>query len=247
MVSHFGAVDELIQLIYQGSNKFVLISAVSSSHWTLHLGLNGAGRWWKGKWSERDIFKFLGNTGASNKLVEMFAERLADNIVKGELFIGNWNAEQGSDITLTLNPSAKSPVHIPLEEMEPKEAAAYAVTMLSEASLFISSSDGDKKSSSSRGETQVGYTKIPIKPIHHEPSLAEMEQAGQKITELKAELAKAQQEVKEVQRRAETSDPDSRLASRAKTVATNVRHVKGASLANPNKKARRFEAMEFDD
>lgn len=59
MVSHFGAVDELIQLIYQGANKFVLISAVDSVGWTLHLGLTGAGRWWKGKWTEKDIFKFL--------------------------------------------------------------------------------------------------------------------------------------------------------------------------------------------
>lgn len=30
----------------------------------------------------------------------MFAERLADNVIKGELFIGNWNTEQGSDITV---------------------------------------------------------------------------------------------------------------------------------------------------
>ena len=59
MVSHFGAVDELIQLIYQGSNKFVLISAVDNVHWTLHLGLTGVGRWWKGQWTEKDIFKFL--------------------------------------------------------------------------------------------------------------------------------------------------------------------------------------------
>lgn len=59
MVSHFGAVDELIQLIYQGSDKFVLISAVNNVHWTLHLGLAGVGRWWKGQWTEKDIFKFL--------------------------------------------------------------------------------------------------------------------------------------------------------------------------------------------
>ena len=60
MISHFGAVDELIQLIYQGTNKFVLISAVNNVYWTLHLGLTGnEGRWWKGRWSEKDIFRFL--------------------------------------------------------------------------------------------------------------------------------------------------------------------------------------------
>lgn len=119
MIAHFGAVDELIQLIYQGSNKFVLLSAVCSVHWSVHLGLTGSGRWWNGQWSERDIFKFLvghthatlhdkranriqGTSTASTKLVESFAERLADNIVKGELFIGNWSAEEGSEITVSL-------------------------------------------------------------------------------------------------------------------------------------------------
>lgn len=33
---------------------------------------------------------------------------------------------------MTLNPSAKSPVHIPLEELEPKDAAAYAAKMFAE-------------------------------------------------------------------------------------------------------------------
>jgi hypothetical protein len=60
MISHFGAVDELIQLIYQGTNKFVLISCVNNVDWTLHLGLTGIeGRWWKGSWSEKDILRFL--------------------------------------------------------------------------------------------------------------------------------------------------------------------------------------------
>lgn len=59
MLEHFGALDELIQLIYQGTNKFVLLSAVDSSRWTVHLGLTGSERWWRGVWSERDVFKFL--------------------------------------------------------------------------------------------------------------------------------------------------------------------------------------------
>ena len=63
MISHFGALDELIQLIYQGANKFVLLSAVDSVHWKVHLGLTNSGRWWSGRWSEKDIFKFLVRLG----------------------------------------------------------------------------------------------------------------------------------------------------------------------------------------
>ncbi len=59
-ISDFSALDELIQLIYQGSYKFVLISSVDSVSWTIHLGLTGSeGRWWKGKWTEKDIDKFI--------------------------------------------------------------------------------------------------------------------------------------------------------------------------------------------
>ncbi|KAI0686854.1 hypothetical protein BC835DRAFT_432649 [Cytidiella melzeri] len=281
MISHFGAVDELIQLIYQGTNKFVLISAVDGAHWTLHLGLTGAeGRWWKGNWTEKDIFRFLGNTSASNKLVETFSERLADNIVKGELFIGNWSTESGAEITLTLNPSAKSPVHIPLGQLDPIEAAAYASKILAEIAnqaqksrschlypsgnlatpyheplnprrawrtpVALTPALTTSTASSSKREASLGHTEKTAKSSRHAATLAEVE-ADEQIKELKAELARAHQEVKDAKRKVETAQPDNLLASRAKTAVPAARPVKGASLANPNKKARRYQAMEFED
>jgi len=259
--------DELIQLIYQGPNKFVLLSAVDSVHWTVHLGLTGLeGRWWKGTWSEKDIFKFLGNSSVSNKLVETFADRLADNIVRGELFIGNWSLEEDAEITLTLNPSAKSPVHISLNQLDPVEAAAYACTIFAEIAgqaqktrrchLYQSATQTPNSQPQSPSTThQSAHHPIPSssklppstsKPKArkhiHEPSAHERE-ADEKIKELQAELAHAQQEAK----RKAADQPENYLASRAKGAAPAMKPAKGASLANPNKKARRYQAMEFED
>lgn len=53
---YFSALDELIQIVYQGSAKFVLMSRVDHTSWTVHLGLSGPeGRWWRGKWADEDV------------------------------------------------------------------------------------------------------------------------------------------------------------------------------------------------
>ena len=58
LFTHFGALDELIQLIYQGPLRFVLLSKVSDSSWTVHLRLSGQdGRCWCGNWLESDVMK----------------------------------------------------------------------------------------------------------------------------------------------------------------------------------------------
>jgi hypothetical protein len=58
--SHFGALDDLIQLLYQGQSRFVLLSNVADSDWTIHLRLSGQeGRCWRGKWLESDVTKIV--------------------------------------------------------------------------------------------------------------------------------------------------------------------------------------------
>lgn len=53
---YFSALDELIQIIYQGAVKFVLLSRVDYNSWTVHLGLSGPeGRWWRGKWTDEKV------------------------------------------------------------------------------------------------------------------------------------------------------------------------------------------------
>lgn len=59
MTGDFSALDELIQVIYQGVHKFIVLSNVTETAWTVHLALtNSEGRWWSGQWTEKDILDF---------------------------------------------------------------------------------------------------------------------------------------------------------------------------------------------
>lgn len=59
----FGPLDELIQVIYQGPSRFVLLSRVDFDalvpSWTIHIGLADKGRWWRGRWEESDVDSFV--------------------------------------------------------------------------------------------------------------------------------------------------------------------------------------------
>ncbi|KAJ3522484.1 hypothetical protein NM688_g8866 [Phlebia brevispora] len=275
-LSHFGALDELIQLIYQGPSKFVVLSSVNDAGWTVHLGLTGtSGRWWKGTWTEKDVNKFVGHV--SGKLEDAFAENLAKAVLEGQLYVGDWSTEKGAKIDLTVGTAAKAPVHIPLTEMEPQDAAAYAASVFSE----IASQAQDRQcklhppafqSRSSRPVSPPPAKTAGVKrkaeekekrtakehEFHHSPSKAkgkaksdvsheeEDERAQAKIKELEAKLAKAEEQAKQ---KAPTSQSkaENKLASRAKTNGSGIRTAKGASLANPNKKARKIQAIEFED
>jgi hypothetical protein len=58
VLTHFGCLDELVQVIYQGFSRFVVLSAVDNQGWTIHMGLQGPeGRWWTGRWTAEDILR----------------------------------------------------------------------------------------------------------------------------------------------------------------------------------------------
>ena len=60
MISEFGALDELIQVIYQGASKFIVLSSVADDAWSVYLTLtNSEGRWWSGSWTEKDVLDFV--------------------------------------------------------------------------------------------------------------------------------------------------------------------------------------------
>ncbi|KIM86926.1 hypothetical protein PILCRDRAFT_773555 [Piloderma croceum F 1598] len=120
VLSHFGALDELIQIIYKGVKHFVLLSNIDNVSWTIHLGLQGPeGRWWRGRWLEKDILhltvclflsqyaltrplKAYQGSKASEVILEGFADKLADIIVKGQLSIGNWSSERDAKINISV-------------------------------------------------------------------------------------------------------------------------------------------------
>lgn len=59
-ISSFGGLDELVQIIYQGAHRFVLLSTVDDEKWSLHLGMAGPeGRWWRGTWAQDDVLTLV--------------------------------------------------------------------------------------------------------------------------------------------------------------------------------------------
>ncbi|KAG1846406.1 hypothetical protein DFJ58DRAFT_799187 [Suillus subalutaceus] len=217
VLSHFGVLDELIQVIYQGFDRFVVLSQVTESAWSIYLGLKGPeGRWWRGSWSAKHILNIT-NGVQSGQVLENFAEKLRTTFVNGDLTIGEWT-EKDSDINLTFGPTTKLPLHMALKELSAAEAASHATAVLTESSHANSASTLPSK------PTPLGLSQVPVPAVN--------QAAERKIKALEAELARSKER-----------PPTGNMISKP---STSSRPPKGASLANPNKKARKYQALEFE-
>lgn len=127
LLDNFAVLDEVLQLVYQGSSRFVVLSHVRDDAWLLHAGLAREGRWWRGKWTENDILHFVGKKSTPD-ILEMFADRLLSTFTKKELSIVHWDpfSEGHQDLKLIIGPGAKKPITISMTEMTPREAAIFA-------------------------------------------------------------------------------------------------------------------------
>ncbi|KAI6044663.1 hypothetical protein EDC04DRAFT_2561287 [Pisolithus marmoratus] len=245
VLSRFGRLDELIQIIYQGFDRFVVLSQVNESAWTIHLALKGpGGRWWRGTRSAQDILGIVG-TGSTPQVLDTFAETLSETIVNGELAIDDWSPEKGTKIKLTLGPTSKNPVRVPLVELSSTEAAAYATALLSEIALQaqprrcrlnppIFSATTPRLPPSVRAPSP--HIILDKKDVQDVPSLPA--EALRKIQILEAELVQAK-----AQKAKSKSPPVNSGTSEQSAVVAQA--PKGASLANPHKKARKYQALEF--
>ncbi|KAG9220974.1 hypothetical protein CCMSSC00406_0002426 [Pleurotus cornucopiae] len=111
-ISSFGGLDELVQIIYQGAHRFVLLSTIDDEKWSLHLGMSGPeGRWWRGIWAQDDILSLVGSN-PSAILLDTFAEKLADTFTSGDLFISGWNPTE-RDAEIKASPPAFPPKERP--------------------------------------------------------------------------------------------------------------------------------------
>jgi len=266
ILANFSCLDELTQVIYQSIYKFVVLSTVSDDKWNIHLGLSGAqGRWWHGSWGEKDIRHIFGSQ-TSDKLLESFAEKLAEVFIQGELCITDWSAEKGAGIKFTLGPTSKKPMHVALVEMSSEDAAAHATKVfidialqaqsrkcrlyptsteyLTTPSTLITARTASTSTNASilkrkepspephvrsghRGQDASPSSSKDIIPIHTLAAESDVKAAREEIKALKSQL-------KDVKRAGSPAQ---------KPVA---RPHKGASLANPNKKARKYQAIEFE-
>lgn len=242
VLSRFGRLDELIQMVYQGFDRFVVLSQVDESAWTIHLALKGpGGRWWRGARSSQDILGIIGNS-ATPQALDTLAEKLSERFVNGELAIDDWSPEKGANIKLTLGPTSKNPVRVPLVELSPTEGAAYAAALLSEIALQAQPRRCRLNPPTFSATTsRLPPPRVPSPPktlerkdvLNVSPSPAE---ALQKIQVLEAELAEAKAQ------KAKSKSPPLNSGTKS-TVVTQA--PKGASLANPHKKARKYQALEF--
>ncbi|KAG1777091.1 hypothetical protein EV702DRAFT_1105813 [Suillus placidus] len=241
VLSHFAVLDELIQVIYQGFDRFVVLSQVTESAWSIYLGLKGSeGRWWRGSWSTKHILNITNGVQSGPQVLENFAEKLRTTFVNGDLTIGQWT-EKDSDINLTFGSTAKHPLHMALKELSSAEAASHATAVFTEIALqaqsrkcqlnplfsprvIAESSHANSASTLPSKRTPVGMNQVPVSAVN--------QAAERKIKALEAELARSK----------ERSPPGDTISK----PSASSRPPKGASLANPNKKARKYQALEFE-
>lgn len=264
-LSDFGCLDELIQVIYQSVNRFVVLSTVSDDKWNIHLGLSGPeGRWWHGSWTAADVVKVVGSK-ASDHLIESFAEKLAEAFVGGELIVGNWSPDEGAEIRLTLGPTSKTPMHVPLVEMTQADAASHATNVFLEIALqaqsrkcklhapsvaypplapssLLLSADTTVKAQVDSAASALKSKDTPAKTSHKSKESV----ASAKPSKLQVANEEAQEEIKSLKAELDKQKNLKRMVSPPEKTAPTARHPKGASLANPNKKARKYQAIEFE-
>ncbi|KAI0695951.1 hypothetical protein C8T65DRAFT_664414 [Cerioporus squamosus] len=284
VISHFSPLDELVRVIYQGSARFVIISSVDDASWTVRVGLTGdEGRWWRGRWTDKEVKKQFGS-GVSSFLLESAVEKMADAFVKGQVTIGDWSPSRGADIELVLGTSAKTPIRVPLVELDPADAAAFATKVFTEIALQAESrscrlhptttayepskveapaaagTSSSRKTASRRTPSPEPAPRTKHSSSHKtkdrgkekeredtqparesERYKRKAEEAEEEIEALRAELKKAKREQNAIM-----TEP-SKLLPLQKSRIGAVARPKGASLANPAKKARKYQALEFAD
>jgi len=297
VVSSFSSLDELIQVIYQGSSRFVVISSIDETSWKVRLGLSDSnGRWWEGRWGEKEIRQAVTTASCSG---EALGDTLAAAFAQGEMYIGNWSSKKGAEIKFVLGTNTNHPAHVPLAEMTPEEAASFATQVFADIaiqaqgrksrlhpSLFNPVSDKppsapttstaktpnalESRDGSIRKRSSLAASKTSA--MSAAPSMSD-QKAQEEIKSLKAELARERsrqynlpasptikhkrkaeddadkgQSTRASQLRKEKSiQESSKLHSIAKgnRSAAAVTAARGASLANPSKKARKYQSLEF--
>ncbi|KAI9066584.1 hypothetical protein FKP32DRAFT_357177 [Trametes sanguinea] len=259
VISHFTALDELIQVIYQGSARFVIISSVDDASWTVHVGLTGdEGRWWRGCWTEKDVRKVIGSK-VSGFLLDSFVEKLSDTFVKGELSIGGWSAQQkDAPIQLVFGTHAKTPIQIPLTELSHREAAAYATKIFAEVALqaqsrkcrlYPSSYDAASVLPTTAASERSEHTSYKAKgkekaadtqPVADHRYKRKADEVEEELQALRAELEKTKK-----QQNAIMTEPSKLMPVNRQSKPQMLTKARGVSLANPTKKARKYKPIEF--
>ncbi|KAJ3834049.1 hypothetical protein F5878DRAFT_376790 [Lentinula raphanica] len=242
-LSQFSCLDDVIQVIYHLNRRLFLLSKVQDDNWLLHIGLLGDSRWWRGKWDEDDV---LAAAESEDERVKL-SERLLEFIVQGELFLSGWTKES-TTFKLILGPSSEKPTHVQLSEISTDEAASYATEVFCSIAreaqsrrcqLHGSSSYPVGISTTYLDDSPASSSSKPIANRGSETSSKKREETKSKRVSEQPAPSKKRKERKE---EAKSPDPDTKTT----TAKIAPKPMKGASLANPTKKARKYQAVQFD-
>ncbi|KAH9060323.1 hypothetical protein EDB83DRAFT_2520321 [Lactarius deliciosus] len=261
----------LAQLIPPGTGgrdfEFILLTSLKHDAWFVHVG-HPDGRWWNGAWHAADV-ESLAKSDMSPARVAVFAQRVAHTIVEREIAITH--EDDFRDMKLVLGTRSKKPLHIPLSALDPQAASRFAFECFARVAQdaqthgchILRTHSGHTLDTHSDAESQHA-SPLKRKRTHQssESSRASSpppprkmqtpaERAAQaQVQELKAELAKARADAAAAVALAAEREPPGlggtvdRLFS-SRSTAPAVQRRPGASLANPNKAARRVTAVEF--
>ncbi|TFK53853.1 hypothetical protein OE88DRAFT_1122975 [Heliocybe sulcata] len=258
LLTHLAVLDDLIQVIYQGHLKFVVLSAVDDDAWNVHVGLTSRtkeGRWWTGQWKQEDVEKIMGPRSSSS-LMETFVQKLKTAFTEGDMFIGNWNPSKGAEINLAIGTTDKKPLSISLTELSSQDAAAFASDVLFRIAL-----QAQKHGCQLQPSTLPAPPVLPDMPRQPRSRTTTVKDSSstststssksaqdpetlKEIEELRSQLAEAHAETTKSPKSKAPSNPLQLRMTRGLAAAS---HVKGASLANPNKRVRKIKEIEFED
>jgi len=252
---------------------FVLLTSLKPDAWFVHVG-HPDGRWWNGAWHTADVESLAnGECELSPARVTVFAQRVANTIVDREIAIAH--EDDFGNMKLILGTRSKKPLRIPLSALDPQAASRFAFECFARVAQDVQThgchllrthpdphTDAEPQHVAPlkrRRTHQPSETSRPASPSpphkarqtkKQAPTAAERTAQAQ-LQEVKAELAKARAETAAAVALAAEREPPGlggsvdRLFSSSSAAAPAVQRRPGASLANPNKAARRVTAVEF--
>ncbi|KAE9408622.1 hypothetical protein BT96DRAFT_1013258 [Gymnopus androsaceus JB14] len=258
----FFCLDELIQAYYLGTQKFVLLSRVTKKEWAIDLGLQGTeGRWWRGIWKEKDLLAHSGPKSSSDKLLDI-AEQVAESIVKNEVVLSGWTiGSPNAKLKLLLAVSSDKPIHFQLTEISAEEAASYASQVLFQIATRAQSRNcqlhGTYEVPVASSDGNLVFFITDVSPMKaHAPLAATLASSSLKSLNRESGSSSSKKRVESGSRNAAAQPaPSKKRKERRESSSSEPEDKpkpklppkpKGASLANPSKKARKFQPVQFE-
>ncbi|KAF9512159.1 hypothetical protein BS47DRAFT_1097858 [Hydnum rufescens UP504] len=186
----------LIQVIYQGDSRFILVSREDLIGWTLDLGLVGSARrkWWR---SVKQLDE-----------VKELIDYIISGIAGGQLYIKGWKGDEIEELELAIYPASDNPLSFSLNAYTTGESEKLAEEILFEIGSQL---------------RHHGSRFIPLTSTKNMDNSSDTEKdASEEITQLRTDLAKSQEKVGTTQAALARFAPPKRVASSLPKLPKNL-------------------------